>query len=138
MKQQVNRDWHQHGPVLIDYEDLPTWERDDVSKRSWNYYLGNKSMEMDTLYEVVDLFSDVSFNKPLIESVTWYAKKSPLHLYTYSHRGDFGVAQIYFKISLKLPILIDGIVMNVVSAFKKLFNIEETHYGTCHADEQVK
>lgn len=92
---------------------------------------------MDTLFEVVDLFSDASFNKPLIEATTWYSRKTPMYLYMYSHRGDFGVAQIYFKLTLKLPIMVDGLIMNIVSFAKHLLNIEEPHYGTCHADEQV-
>lgn len=95
-------------------------------------------MGMDTLYEVVNLFSDVSFNKPLIESALYHSRKSPLYLYIYSHRGDFGVAQIYFRLTLKFPILVDGLITNVISLFNKyVLGIEEKHYGTCHADEQV-
>jgi len=135
---QLNQDWLRHGPVLIDHEGLPSWERNDVSKRIWNYYLGNRTIGMDTLYEVVDLFSDVSFNKPLMESAVWHSKKAPLYLYVYSHRGAFGVGQIYFRLTLKFPILIDGLITNVISMVKKhVFGIEEHHYGTCHADEQA-
>jgi hypothetical protein len=80
----------------LDFEDLPNDTKNEVASKIWNFYLGNKTVGMDSLYEIVDLFSDTSFYKPMEETALEFGKSLPLYLYLYSHRGEFGVAQGYF------------------------------------------
>jgi len=136
---ELNANWKKHAPTLLDYGDLPKRQRDDVSSKIRDFYLGNKSVNMESLYELVDLFSDTSFNFGFEETAHLFANASvPLYLYLYNHHGEFGVNQGYFRVSLKLPLCLDGLISTLVQVVKKnVFKMEEKHWGVCHADEMA-
>ncbi|XP_021946366.1 venom carboxylesterase-6 [Folsomia candida] len=132
----LNDEWHKHSPVLMDFEDLHNETRHEVASQIWDYYLGNKTVGMASLYEIVDLFSDTSFFKPMEETALEFAKSLPLYLYLYNHHGEFGVAQGYFRITMKLPMALDGLMATGLQMLKKhVFGIQEKHWGVSHADE---
>lgn len=120
----------------MDFEDLHNETRHEVASQIWDYYLGNKTVGMASLYEIVDLFSDTSFFKPMEETALEFAKSLPLYLYLYNHHGEFGVAQGYFRITMKLPMALDGLMATGLQMLKKhVFGIQEKHWGVSHADE---
>jgi hypothetical protein len=126
----LNSEWHKHSPVLLDFEDLPEETRDEVASKIWKYYLGDKTVGMDTLYEMVNLFSDIGFFKPMEETALAFGKHMPLYMYLYNHHGEFGVAQGFFRITMKLPMTLDGLISTGVQMFNRyVFGIEEKHYG---------
>jgi carboxylesterase type B len=48
------------------------------------------------------------------------------------------VAQGYFRVTMKLPLCLDGVITTGVQAFKKhILGWEEKHWGVCHADEMA-
>lgn len=134
----LNQDWHKHSPVLLDFEDLDVSTRAKVSSTIWDFYLGNKTIGLDSLHEIVNLFSDASFFKPMEETALELSKSLPLYLYQYNHRGEFGVAQGYFRLSMKLPLSLDGLIGTGIQMINKhVLGIQEKHWGVCHADEMA-
>lgn len=134
----MNENWTQHAPTLLDYEDSPVPEKHMISKRLWDYYLGNKSLDSDTIHDITDMFSDMSFNRAFEAVAHVHSAAAPLYLYLYSHRGEFGIAQAYMRLSLKVPILLDGLLTEAFGLIKKyILNWPDPHYGVCHGDEMA-
>jgi hypothetical protein len=128
----LNTDWNTHAPTIFDYEELPQETKNAMSTKIRKYYLGDSPVGLPDVENLVHMFSDSSFNLPLVESALVHSNLShaPIYLYYYTHKSDIAIAQIYFNMFGWFPLALDGLLTNAYRWAKyNIFGIEEKHYG---------
>ncbi|XP_063223685.1 venom carboxylesterase-6-like [Bacillus rossius redtenbacheri] len=107
---QLNNNFDHVAPISMFYGQTSP-KVDEVSQKIRKFYFGNNPINNDTVFSVVDMFTDSWFLHGTNQAVRLQATRSsaPVYYYYFAYRGT--------------------------RSFSELFSGLDTDFGVCHADE---
>ncbi|XP_039485470.1 esterase 6 [Drosophila santomea] len=110
----LNDRWFDWAPYLLFYRDSKKTikDMDDYSRRLRQQYLGNRRFDIESYWDLQQLFTDILFKNSTQDSLDLHRKygKSPAYAFVYDNPADKGIAQA-------------------------LSNRKDIHFGTVHGDD---
>jgi len=94
---EINRDWDFHGPLnIFDKTENVTEDEKVIANRVKDFYLGRRNASMETIHEVVDMFSDIVFWAGAHHLVRLAAARQaePVYQYMLTYKGSMGCYRI--------------------------------------------
>ncbi|KAG8035023.1 hypothetical protein G9C98_005445 [Cotesia typhae] len=109
---QLNKNFVELAAITLLYEHTcPKESHKDVAQKIRKFYLGDKSIDESTKFQVIDMYSDAWFNVGADMAVRDHlnALSSPVYYYYLTYKGS--------------------------SSFSRIFGAPQGDYGVSHADE---
>jgi carboxylesterase type B len=98
--EELNNNWYEIAPIIYLYDHLKITveERNKISDKIKEFYLGGKPLGPETAQGFIDSESDRYFNLGSWEEASLHSKYAPVYRYSMNFKSNYGLASQLFQL----------------------------------------